>query len=107
MVLADTPWIGLDVPDCVAAHEDNLAECAVSREVAFARSAGSIQRDAVARESRAHIIDVTDWVCPAEECAPVIGDVLVWRDAHHLTATYALSLQEMLDDSLSPIITNR
>lgn len=34
------------------------------------------------------LIDLTDAICPTDPCAPVIGGVLVYRDDHHLTATY-------------------
>ena len=37
-------------------------------------------------------MNVDDYICPDTLCAPVIGDVLVFRDKDHLTATYARSL---------------
>ena len=35
-------------------------------------------------------------VCPADPCAAVIGGVLVYRDDHHVTATYARTLTPWL-----------
>ena len=42
-----------------------------------------------AAELEVGLIDLTDQVCFADTCPAVIDDVLVWRDTHHLTATYA------------------
>ena len=37
-------------------------------------------------------VNVNDWICTDTDCPPVIGNVLVYRDEHHLTATYARTL---------------
>ena len=102
--IADTPWLGIHIRDCVREHPQRLSECAVPRDVAVARSGQAWQRAAVARVSGAELVDLTDVVCPADRCAPVIGNVLVWRDAHHLTATYAASAATLVDSSLAPLV---
>jgi hypothetical protein len=35
-------------------------------------------------------------VCDAERCPPVIGNVLVYMDDNHLTATYSTSMSDLL-----------
>ena len=40
-----------------------------------------------------HLLDFDDAFCDdSGACPPIIGNVIVYRDAHHLTATYAESL---------------
>lgn len=39
---------------------------------------------------------MTDLICPAGSCPPVLGNIFVWRDAHHLTASYASTLGDVL-----------
>lgn len=39
-------------------------------------------------------------LCTETECPMVIGNVVVWRDAHHLTATYSRMLAPYLADRL-------
>ncbi|WP_053071783.1 SGNH hydrolase domain-containing protein [Cellulomonas sp. A375-1] len=102
--IADTPWLETDMKHCVADHLERLSECAVPRAPAVARSAQAWQRAAVARVPRAELVDLTDVVCPADRCAPVIGNVLVWRDSHHLTATYARTTAPFLDEALTPLV---
>ena len=42
-------------------------------------------------------IDLTRAFCPDGYCEPVIGNILVYRDNHHLTNAYVLSLVGELD----------
>ncbi|WP_051766270.1 acyltransferase family protein [Saccharothrix syringae] len=37
------------------------------------------------------VVDLTDWICRADTCPAVVGNVVVYRD-NHLTDTYAKSL---------------
>src|SRR5690606_39948965 len=106
VTIIDTPWVGIDVPECVASNPDRLTRCAADREQALADSAGEFQEIALAEVPSARAIDLTDYICPQSECAPVIGDVLVWRDGHHLTATYSRSLGPMLADELESILAD-
>lgn len=98
-VILDTPRIQIDLPECVAEHPDALEECAVDREQAVEAS-GYAQQRAAAESSGVTQIDLTDAICPEQACAPVIGSVLVYRDSHHLTATYARSLSSHLEEEL-------
>ena len=45
---------------------------------------------------RLHRLDLTDVICDAEACPPVIGNVQVYRDKHHLSATFAATLAPAL-----------
>ncbi|CAM5781536.1 SGNH hydrolase domain-containing protein [Cellulomonas persica] len=102
--IVDTPWLDEDMRACVRENPEHLSACAVPRDRAVAKSARAWQDAAVARVADAALVDLTDVVCPADRCAPVIGNVLVWRDAHHLTATYALSTTPFLDERLTPLV---
>src|SRR5699024_3024117 len=97
--ILDTPRLDLDVPECVAEHPDDLTQCAEKRSDALEASAyQDMQQAADATETEA--IDLTDMFCSAESCSAVIGDVLVWRDQHHMTATYSESLTSSLQREL-------
>ncbi|WP_352604302.1 SGNH hydrolase domain-containing protein [Mesorhizobium sp. M0488] len=43
-----------------------------------------------------HVVDMNDALCGREACAAVVGDIIVWRDYHHMTASYALALAPYL-----------
>ncbi len=91
VAVADTPRPGFDMADCVSANEAQLTECAVPRTTAFGL-AGATVTTAAAGQGGVALVDLGDFICPNTPCAPVIGRVLVFRDDHHLTATYARSL---------------
>jgi peptidoglycan/LPS O-acetylase OafA/YrhL len=100
VVVADTPTPvrseldGADsVYECVAEHRDDWGGCS------FTRNDGSgtpAIREAAAQMSSVDLIDLNPWVCPSDQCPPVIGEVLVYRQGSHITDTYARSLQEHL-----------
>jgi len=49
-------------------------------------------------------VDMTDYLCTAERCEVVVGNVLVYRDQHHITATYARSMADELGKVILPLI---
>lgn len=97
--ILDTPRLEIDVPECVAVNQDNLAECTEDRSAALEASAYHDMKDA-AQATETESVDLTNKFCSSESCSPVIGDVLVWRDKHHMTATYSESLTDSLDSEL-------
>ncbi|MEQ7009806.1 acyltransferase family protein [Actinopolymorpha sp. B17G11] len=106
VVIRNTPRVNIDVPDCLSAHPRDLAACAVPREHAMAMSTDD-QIRAAEGLAGVDLVDLTDDVCPAPRCAPVIGTMIVWRDAHHITATYARSLAPRLDRAMAQAIGGR
>ena len=38
------------------------------------------------------MVDMNDAICGKDSCPAVVGNIVVLRDNHHLTATYALAL---------------
>lgn len=104
VVLRDTPHLNVRVAECVSANRTRLSKCAASRELAVDRSAGPAQVEAVRGLSGVRLVDLTDAICPADRCAPVIGGVLVYRDSSHLTASYARSLTPRLGAELDALL---
>jgi len=102
VAMRDTPRIGFDVVDCMARAGDDFESCAISRSEAFSYpdpvlKAAGLSRDAV-------LVDLSDDICHADKCRPVVGDVLVYRDPNHLTATYVRTLVPALEARLRPLL---
>ncbi|MEV1328686.1 acyltransferase family protein [Micromonospora costi] len=104
VVLRDTPLHLKNIPECVSENLKHLTKCAMPRANALLLGGGPAQEEAAADLDGVRLIDLNDWICPADRCAPVIGGVLVWRDANHLTATYAATLAPRLSAALKPAI---
>jgi hypothetical protein len=61
-----------------------------------------LEADAVSAAGAGRI-SATDWVCFAEDCPLVRGPLLVYRDTHHLTATFAARLAERLGAAIDSV----
>ena len=46
------------------------------------------------------LIDLADALCETHTCAPVVGNVFVYRDHKHMTNTYAGTLAGAVSDAL-------
>ncbi|WP_433124112.1 acyltransferase family protein [Micromonospora sp. CA-240977] len=104
VVLRDTPLHLKDIAECVSKNPNRLTKCATTRAEALGRGGGPAQEEAADGLPGAHLINLNDWICPADRCAPVIGGVLVWRDAHHLSATYSTTLAPQVGAALRPVL---
>jgi hypothetical protein len=51
----------------------------------------------------AGLISTTDWICSETDCPLVRGEILTFRDAHHLTATFAARLAERLGAAIDSV----
>ncbi|WP_345607261.1 SGNH hydrolase domain-containing protein, partial [Streptomonospora salina] len=96
VAIRDTPTTRTRLPECVSLHKDDLAQCEQPAEDAFSDDDPQV---IAARESDAGLVDLSDRICTAGTCPPVIGNVLVYRDSHHLTATYARLLAPELEEA--------
>lgn len=97
--LADTPQTFTEVYACVDEHPDDLTACTYDRAKGIAASGAPTQQAAAARAG-IPFVDLTDYICPAAACPPVIGNVLIYRQGSHLTKTYVETLAPRLDEAL-------
>jgi hypothetical protein len=100
VVIQDTPTPQVNIAECVQTNTEKLTACAGERSVMIPSDHGAEQIEAVAGLEQTRMIDFNDAVCPADRCAPVIGNVLVYRDTSHVTGTYIRTLAPRLDAEL-------
>ena len=53
-----------------------------------------------AAAGRVPLIDMNSLICGRTKCPPIVGNVLVYQDSHHLTSTYALTTAPYLEKRL-------
>lgn len=104
ILIGDTPFPSKMVTDCLDKKPGNVRSCTSSR----ADAGGGVGRPAeitAARRTGVPYISTLDLVCPAERCPVVVGNILVWRDRDHLTATFVRWLhpefKRLIDESLA------
>lgn len=94
VAIRTTPHL-FDVPDCLSKNGANPAKCGLSRDKAILALDPIVAAAVGAKD--VVLADMNDAICTAERCEPIVGNVLVYRDAHHLTATYSTSLAPVLE----------
>jgi len=93
VAIAATPWHPKNPLECL----ERKPTCATDRRLALQDnplgSAGKL-------EPRASVIDMNDALCTQNSCPMAIGNIVAWRDSHHLTATYSRTMADALGDRL-------
>jgi len=107
IVILDNPSPIGSVYECLEGHLEDLGACAFPRSEGIARSAQSVQWDAAEQVGTVDVVDLTDAICPAPMCVPVIGNVLIYRQGSHLTDTYVRTLTRALGRKLVPLVAER
>lgn len=102
LVLADNPLMLPDdaTSECVVEHLDDPGICA--RAVADAMPVDH-QLEA-ATQSDVDLVDTSTWFCTQTVCPAVIGSVLVYRDAQHITPAYARTLEPRVWEAIRPLL---
>jgi len=100
VVLADTPFPDINVPECLSAHLTDANACAIPADEAFSTDRREIEVAAAAATGATHL-DPGPWVCPGDLCAAVSGRYLVYRDGSHLSTPYVRSLADELATGLA------
>lgn len=88
-VLADSPNRAPFLPTSCLAKERDSRECTfrANRQVSIMQTTARAMRDVV-------LVEANATVCPDGTCHPVVGNVVVYRDKVHFTATFARTLSD-------------
>lgn len=102
-VIRPTPWQTTLVRDCVASNEPPFEACTGEQDKVLFHNALS----SFAGISGHPLVDFTDLFCRDGRCPPVIGNVFVYRDSHHITASYMRTLAPALGQRLGVALPPR
>ncbi|MBO3731618.1 acyltransferase family protein [Glycomyces niveus] len=93
--LADSANPPGDTPACLAEHTDNVTACVVDVEQATTRpERRALAIETIEAETDATVVDPIPWMCDMENdtCPVVVGNLLVYRDANHLSPRFVAEL---------------
>ena len=104
VIIQDPPLpTAQSVPECLSSNLNDYRRCEYTRRVGFGSAMGTREQN-VAAATGAGLIILTDQICPGTgNCPVVINNTIVWRDQHHLTATFAVTLAPAIDEQLVAI----
>ncbi|GEE00342.1 acyltransferase [Gordonia spumicola] len=104
--IRDTPWPGndqgpIDTPMCLS-DGGNSTSCGTVR----ARALNAVDPGIAyaERDPLFYALDFSDGICTATFCPAVIGNIMVYRDIHHLTQTYVRSLTFEVQRQLGAVL---
>jgi peptidoglycan/LPS O-acetylase OafA/YrhL len=97
IAIKESPDVGLNVPACLSQH--SAAKCTVPRDQAVTSDLPTVYATRAAA-GKVPLIDMDSLICGPVNCPPVVGNVLVYQDNHHLTSTYALTTAPYLEKRL-------
>jgi peptidoglycan/LPS O-acetylase OafA/YrhL len=92
-----TPWQLQDAPVCMSRPESTVQACSGSKSETVR---DGLLNMATRLDASLKLLDFDDAFCRDNLCPVVIGNVLVYRDGHHMTATYARTLSRVLDERI-------
>jgi hypothetical protein len=92
-----TPWQLHNAPECMSSAEATVETCSASKSETVRDGLLNV---ATRLDPSLKLLDFDDAFCRDELCPVVIGNVLVYRDGHHMTATYARTLSRVLDERI-------
>jgi SGNH domain (fused to AT3 domains) len=99
IALRETPFIGITVPSCLTRNHGVTAKCAVPAKKAILADPPT-EIAAHALNGEVPDINLNPLICPGTTCEPIIGNVLVYQDSHHLTSLYSSTLTPFLEQDL-------
>lgn len=99
VVMADNARNTPEVVECLVANADDPLACSVPLEVAYPGTDNMIAAAQRIPEN-AVVVTTEDVFCEGDRCDAVIGGVVVYRDSHHLTNTFATTLAPIIGERL-------
>jgi hypothetical protein len=96
VLMGDDPYPQQNTPDCLSNNLADTPVCSIPRRYPFYNPGGIAQEKNLAASAGAGYVDTDPWFCISTTCTVIVGNILVYRDDNHITATYA--------DWLTPVI---
>lgn len=106
LILHDPPPPSFDVPVCMAraAWTNSGNSCSFEPDLALNATITRLEKAATENLPDTQVADVSSLICAGEECDPSHNGTMLYRDQHHLTASYVLGLAPMLESKVEGLM---
>ncbi len=105
LVLGPTPKPAVNVPDCLSRHLRTAGACTTGTTTAVSATGAAAERRAVTAAGGSYV-DISSWLCTADQCAAIVANLLVFRDDNHLTTSYTDWLTPLLAQEIDLAVSN-
>ncbi|WP_188206872.1 acyltransferase family protein [Alkalibacillus aidingensis] len=100
LALRDNPRMQEDVPACL--EEKGIEDCVSPRNEVLYSPLPWENTDGI--PDHVSFADFSDRFCDDELCYPVVDDMIVYRDKHHITAVYSRALGPLLTKEIADVL---
>ena len=100
--IRDNPWAQQDTPACLEENPKKPEVCGAKQSEVL--SPNPPWEDLKEIPENVTFADLTPYFCDGEFCPSIIGNVIVYRDNHHLGTYYSETLSEALEEALLPLV---
>jgi len=105
VVIRDTPRMNVNIPECMSMIGSTPETCSTPLAQALRPDPIEMAIQSMSGDRRnVTYLDLLDQICGKDVCRPVKGQVLIWRDSHHMTATFARTLSTRLEELMGDLI---
>ena len=102
IVVEGTPWMDRDTPDCVSSAHFTPGSCDTPLDRAYRL------QDAIAEAHRKYpsveMVSINGEICDSVRCHAVLDGKVIFRDRHHLTASFARSLSGHIEKAADAVL---
>ena len=103
LLLGDSATPADDVPSCVAGRLSNVGSCMNSRDNAVRPGRLGVERE-LAAQYGVSFVPTSDWMCTDSVCPVIVGNVLMYRDNSHITATASAFLAPYVEAAVRSVL---
>jgi peptidoglycan/LPS O-acetylase OafA/YrhL len=93
--IQETPEMNFTPPDCVSEYGAASPACDRPATEAIPQDPPTVQATRL-MAGKVKVIDMNQFICQPSICSSVVGNVLVYFDAHHLTSSYVSTITPYL-----------
>mgnify|MGYP001211658803 CR=1 FL=1 len=105
LIIGDTPLPIHQIPNCLSKQPRNVRGCIAPRKDSVDVSRVQLERD-IAGEHDASFVSVSNWLCGTSECPVIIGNMILYRDNNHISATASVYFAPFLAAVMVPLLAS-
>lgn len=102
LAIRDTPRLDHNVPECIS-NGGNQQTCGVNRKEVLADDLDGILSNATYPDN-VTIADMTHYFCHNDFCPAIAGNIVLYIDNHHVSATYMRTVAPFLESELNTVV---
>ncbi len=102
VAVRDNPRYDFSPAVCAERNGVDAPECATPRAELLAADPPYLGLDNV--PDNVSFLDFSDFFCTEEVCPPAIGNVLIYMDDNHVSASYLTTMSSIVDEAISAVL---